>query len=112
MKKKIILVLMITMLLPSLFGQEKAFIKEYSGKVTFKEPGRDWQPVAKGMKVAMGTTLSTGFDSNAVLDLGTSELMIKHLTRMTLEDLIEEEGTITTKLFLNVGRVGVKGKKN
>ncbi|MEW5816395.1 MAG: hypothetical protein AB1798_13485 [Spirochaetota bacterium] len=110
MNKKILIVLLITRLFLPLFGQEQAKVKEYSGKVTFKEPGREWQPAEKGMNVAMGTTLSTGFNSTAVLDLGTSELFMKALTRMTLEELIRAEKTVTTKVFLNAGRVRAKVK--
>ncbi len=55
--------------------------------------------------VLPGTTISTGFNSKAVLDLGTAEIEIKPLTRMELTELIRRENLVSTKLDLKVGKV-------
>ena len=88
-----------------LMAQEQALVKDYSGKVEVKLPGKAWEPAAKNLVIKKGTTISTGFNSFAVLDLGTSTIQVKPLTRMTLEELLQSEGTATTTLNLRVGRV-------
>jgi hypothetical protein len=87
------------------FAAQEAVLKEASGKVELRAPGRGWQPARVGMALTKGTTISTGFGAKAVLDLGASVVEVKALTRMTLEELLEQEGTIKTELFLDVGRV-------
>jgi len=88
-----------------LVAQEQALVKDFSGKVEVKQPGKVWEPAAKNLVIKKGTTISTGFNSFAVLDLGTSTIQVKPLTRMTLEELVKSEGTATTALNLRVGRV-------
>ena len=57
------------------------------------------------MAVAPADTISTGFGANAVLSLGTNNLIVSPLTRMTLDAFLEKEQTVTTNLFLRVGAV-------
>jgi hypothetical protein len=98
------------MLAFSLSAQENATIRDMEGKVMLQEAGQDWEPAAVGATVRMGTTISTGFKATALLDLGTSEIVVKPLTSLTLEDLTRSEGTVTTKLDLKVGRVNATVK--
>jgi hypothetical protein len=87
------------------FSAQQAVIKEMSGKVELKSQGGSWTPATTGATVSRGTVISTGFNSSAVLDLGKSVINVKALTRMTLEELVEEKGMVRTELFLDVGRV-------
>ena len=96
--------LLIALLFP-LIAQESATISELSGKVEIQTPGGGWTAASVGQQINRGTTVSTGFGAFAVLDLGSSEVQVKQLTRLTLEDLIEEQGNVTTSLFLRVGKV-------
>ena len=57
-------------------------VQELKGKVRLKEPGRGWEPASVGKGVAEQDFISTGFRSNAVVDLGSSLLAIKELTRL------------------------------
>ena len=111
MMKRLVLIICISGILAfSLSAQENATIKEMEGKVMLQEAGQDWVPAAVGATVKMGTTISTGFKASALLDLGTSELFIKPLTSLTLEELTQAEGKVTTSLDLKVGRVNAKVK--
>lgn len=95
---------------PALVSAADATVLEYVGKVEIREPGGSWTAVDEGMSFSQGSTVSTGFNSSVRLDLGTSELRIKALTRMTIRELIEKEGTVKTDLYLRVGKVQAKVK--
>jgi len=98
------------LLTPAVVPADEAAVLEYVGKVEIKEPGGSWTAVEKGMSFSQGSTVSTGFNSSVRLDLGASELRIKALTRMTIRELVEKEGTVTTDLYLRVGKVQAKVK--
>jgi len=92
------------------FAQSQAVIQDITGKVEIKPPQLGWLPAREGMTVSLGTIISTGFNSRVVLDLGRSVLRVNPLTRLRIEELIEREGTVTTDLFLRVGKVNAEVK--
>ena len=49
------------------------------------------------MDIKPGTVISTGFKSTAVIDTGSSEIFVKQLTRMSLEELSKSGSTVKTK---------------
>lgn len=110
MKRLIIIAALILLLTAPLFSELQAVIKEVSGKVEVRVPAKGWVSAAEGMEISKGTIISTGFKSQALLDLGSSNLYVKQLTRMSLDELTQKEGTVTTGLFLRVGRVKAKVK--
>ena len=110
MKRISIIVFLIGCLTTTAFGQSQAVIKEISGKVEIKAPQLDWVQAQTGMAVSLGTTISTGFGSRAVLEVGKSVLRVDPLTRLRIDELIEREGTVTTELFLRVGKVNAEVK--
>jgi hypothetical protein len=87
------------------FGQTRATVESVSGSVEFRPPGGSWQAVQEGQQINRGTTLSTGFNSRARLRLANSVVDVAPLTRMTLEELVETSDTVSTDLFVRVGRV-------
>lgn len=87
------------------FGQTRATVVSVSGSVEFRQPGGTWQAVQEGQEINRGTTLSTGFNSRAQLRLANSVVDVAPLTRMTLEELVETSDTVSTDLFVRVGRV-------
>jgi hypothetical protein len=93
-----------------LSAQAQAVVKEFSGKVEMKEPGQDWQPVTVNMMVSKGATVSTGFHSRLVLEMGQTRLTVNPLTRMLLEEIVKKEATTTTSLVLRVGKVNAAVK--
>ena len=110
MKRTMVLTIFLICIPYFLAAQSAAVVKEFEGRVLYMESGADWKPVAVGSPITLGTTISTGFKSSALLDLGTSEITVKALTSLTLDDLITEGGTVKTSLSLNVGRVNAKVK--
>lgn len=97
----------LALLLPCvpLFAQQTAVIKQLTGKVQLKHPGAEWINAAPGATVGLGTIVSTGFNSTAVLDLGTSEIQVRPLTRLRLDELLRNANKVTTNVFLTVGEV-------
>jgi hypothetical protein len=112
-----LLMLILLSPIPALAQEQQAVVKEFSGKVEVKPPGRDWRPVEVNMPVSMGATVSTGFASRLVLALGQTQISIRPLTRMLLRELVKTGSTNTTGLTLRVGKVNVavkaaSGEKN
>jgi hypothetical protein len=101
--------LMWSLALP-LFAQNSATVEKASGKVEMQSPGGSWRAVSAGDTIPLGATISTGFRSEALLQVGTATLEVKPLTRMRLDELIEREGVVQTELFLRVGRVRAEVK--
>lgn len=94
-----------------LLGAEElsASISKITGKVEIMTDS-GWMPAKQGQIIAAGTTVSTGFRSTAELTLGNSIVTVKALTRLTLAELAENAGVITTNLNLRVGKVSAEVK--
>lgn len=90
--------------------QLQAVVKQFSGKVEVKQPGQDWQPVQRDMIVSPGATLSTGFASRLVLQMGQTEIAVQPLTRMLLRELVKSGSTNTAGLSLRVGKLNATVK--
>ncbi|MCK5153405.1 MAG: FecR domain-containing protein [Spirochaetales bacterium] len=103
--KKHILVILIIFMGTFLFADITAVVKDISGKVEIQVPGGRWKKATEGMKIEEGYMISTGFRSEAVLELGSSQVIVKQLTRMELTELVEKEGTVRTGLNLRVGKI-------
>jgi hypothetical protein len=87
---------------------QNAVISNFTGKVEVKFPsGSSWEPVSANMEIPIGSFISTGFNSSAVIDLGTSTIRVKSLTRMKIEDLASDQQSVSTDLFLNFGNISV-----
>ena len=103
--KKIIVILILVFVSAALFAEISAVFSEVSGKVEIKSPGESWEKAEIGMELKKGDLISTGFRAEAVLKIGPSQLIVKQLTRMELEELVEKEGTVSTGLNLRVGKI-------
>ena len=87
------------------FGQQ-ATIKEMTGTVEVKAPGATvWTPAKSGMVIAKDASISTGFKSNAVIAVGESVITVKALTRLSLEEIIQNQGNETVALNIQSGRI-------
>lgn len=82
-----------------------ATITEIAGKVECKLPQQEWQTAKVGDVLPVGSLISTGFKSTAILKTESATLTVKPVTRLSLEDLVKSEGTTKTQMFLMAGRV-------
>jgi len=92
---------------PALLAQTpEAYIREMTGTVEIKLPdAADWIPAKLGDRIGEATIISTGFRSTAVLAVGNSTLVLRALTRMSLESLVKQNETETINIGLTTGRI-------
>ena len=90
MKKVILFSFLLLFFGGVVFAQPRAVVQEIVGKVEIRKPGGEWESSRAGLELPVGTFISTGFHSRAVVDLGDSVLNVKQLTRMQLEELNQQ----------------------
>jgi ferric-dicitrate binding protein FerR (iron transport regulator) len=101
----------ITLPHPPLGAQEFALIRELSGTVELKAAGSEiWTAAAAGDRVEKNTIISTGFRSTATLAVGDSLIMVRPVTRLSLEELIRNQDSEEIDLYLHTGRVRAEVK--
>jgi Uncharacterized protein conserved in bacteria len=111
MKKAIFLALVFGALAASLYAGPQAILGGIKGKVEVKPYKGDWMPATEGMVVGLSATVSTGYDSTATLTIEKSTIVVKPLTRLTLDKLLEQSaGSVSASMFLRVGSVQAKVK--
>lgn len=105
--KKMLIMFMFTFTAICIFAQNPtAVISEMTGTVELKKSGSaDWVLANAGDTIDKATIISTGFRSTAVLTIGNSTLMVRPLTRLSLDELLSQDETETINVNLNTGRV-------
>lgn len=105
--KRLIAIVFIIPVLAGTLGAAEALVIETEGTVEIRESaGDEWIPLEENTVVPTGATISTGFNAGAVLEVGpTARLHVDALTRIKLEELIEQEGLVESDIQLSVGRV-------
>lgn len=82
-----------------------ARIESVTGSVQILNGDGVWEQGAAGMVVQSGYTIATGFNSTASVSMGDSTLIVSPVSRLTIDELTRVNGTISTDLFLHLGRV-------
>jgi hypothetical protein len=88
-----------------LFAQEFGTFQEVNGTVETRSSGGDWVSASPGDRIEKSTLISSGFKSSAVISLGNSLIMIRPLTRLALEEILQNEAGEQVNLYLQTGRV-------
>lgn len=105
--KKTMLVFFLAAMTLSVFAQN-GVIKEVSGTVELKAAGSTSFVLAKiGDTIAQNTTISTGFKSMTLLEVGSTVIAVRPLTRLTLTEIRAAQGAETINVNLQAGRVRV-----
>ncbi|MFW5769364.1 MAG: FecR domain-containing protein [Spirochaetota bacterium] len=104
MKKLSLILLFLLIGLSMLAAAETVSIQNVTGKVEINS-GTGWRPAARGASIDLGTVISTGFGARAVLQVGLSTVEVRPLTRMTVSEYVESQGSVNTSLDLKVGKV-------
>ena len=106
MKKTVLALLMIFAAL-SVFAQN-GVLRELSGTVELKNAGSSSFVAANvGDQVAQDTIISTGFKSTALVEIGSTQIAVRPLTRLTLTEIRSSSGAETLNVNLAAGRVKV-----
>lgn len=74
------------------------------GKAEIKQNGR-WLSAQKGTKIIGGNVLSTGFKSELTLKIDGSVIIVKPMTRLTIEEIVQKNEAVSSEVYLNVGSV-------
>jgi hypothetical protein len=94
---------------PDMSAQEAGYIRELSGTVETKAPGSGlWVKALEGDRIGRDTLISTGFKSGATLVLGESVVTVRSLTRLSVEELVRNQGEEQVSLYLQTGRIRAK----
>jgi hypothetical protein len=106
-RKKTIVVMILMMVLASgsVFSQNTAAVRRIVGKVEIQRPGEAWIPAEVGMELPLRATISTGFNSQAVLEVWGSVLTLRALTRIRIDELEVRDNVAVTGLSMPVGRI-------
>ena len=104
MPKRFLCVLFILIITGSFLFALEGKIVETIGKVEVQKAG-EWVPAKAGDILAPGSVISTGFKSEAVLSIGKSTIKVKALTRLTIEQLYENNGNHASSVYLDVGSI-------
>ncbi|MDA3951738.1 MAG: FecR domain-containing protein [Spirochaeta sp.] len=106
MVRKLTIALIIALVTVSGVTALDATITAVNGKVELRErAGGPWVAAQAGVVVPVGATISTSFNAGATVQVGESQLEVKALTRMRIEELITENGVDRSEIDLPVGRV-------
>ena len=103
--KRILFVLITLLALGTILVAQTATVEEFSGKVEYRLGSAAWQPVRAGLRIPLNATISTGFGARAVLNVSGSQIQVAQLTRQAIEELADDGSTVSTGLFVPVGRV-------
>ncbi len=103
--RRLILVLAMAMIVAAASFAVDARVRSVTGSVSVMIEDGSWDPVTEGMILTAGSMISTGFGSTASIEMGDSTLIVSPVSRLTVEELSRVNGTISTQLFLHLGRV-------
>jgi len=108
MKKKLVTMIVLSILCTGVVFAQTGVIKEVSGTVEIKRAGSAvFVPAKAGDQLAQDTVVSTGFKSTALVTVGSSQITVRPLTRLSLSELSSSAGTETINVALQTGRVRV-----
>jgi len=104
-KTIVVMILIMVLASASVFSQNTALVRRIVGKVEIQRPGEAWIPAEVGMELPLRATISTGFNSQAVLEVRNSMLTLRALTRIRIEELEVRGNVAVTGLSMPVGRI-------
>ena len=105
--KRVILAFVLILAGVSAFAQN-GVLKELSGTVELKTAGSAAFAAAKaGDIVNQDTVVSTGFKSTALIEVGSTVITVRPLTRLTLTEIHASSGSESLNVNLQSGRIRV-----
>jgi hypothetical protein len=103
--KRIFLCFTLILLAASCFAQTRNIqVVSAVGKVEKQQDGL-WVPIKEGEFLSKGTLISTGFRSSATLKFEGSVISVAALSRLTISELLENENSRDTSIFLDAGEI-------
>ena len=112
--KKLVLLLLVSIFSISFSfaaSTDVAIVNSVVGKVEV-QVNESWIQVKNGDILSSGSVISTGFKSSAVLYIGASLIEVRALTRLTIEEIVEQNQNYNTTMFLDAGSIKADIKKS
>lgn len=112
--KKLVLLLLVSIFSISFSfaaSTDVAIVNSVVGKVEV-QVNDSWIQVKNGDILSSGSVISTGFKSSAVLYIGASLIEVRALTRLTIEEIREQNQNYNTTMFLDAGSIKADIKKS
>ena len=112
--KKLVLLLLVSIFSISFSfaaSTDVAIVNSVVGKVEI-QVNESWIQVKNGDILSSGSVISTGFKSSAVLYIGDSLIEVRALTRLTIEEIVEQNQNYNTTMFLDAGSIKADIKKS
>jgi hypothetical protein len=110
MRKTLVMAVMLTMGAGLWAQSPRALVRNVQGTVEVKAPGAAaWRPAVPGQELEEETLVSTGFRSFALLEIGSSTITVRPLTRLSLRE-IRSGAADRVDIQLTVGRVRAEVK--
>jgi hypothetical protein len=107
MKKGLFVLLTTVWAAVSVFAQT-GVISSLAGSVELKPAGAaNFTPAREGDEVGANTVIFTGFKSSATVTVGSSTILVRPLTRLTLTEISATQDTERVNIDLKAGRVRV-----
>ena len=105
--KKIALVFVLLCMGMGVFAQTGT-IRELSGTVETRAPGaQSFVRASAGQEISLDTILSTGFNSFALVQVGSALITVRPITKLSLTEIRAAAGVETINANLQTGRVRV-----
>lgn len=109
--KRIIFVCLLAFAFVLTVHSQAGKIREITGEVQLKPAGSSvFIPAAPGAAVAQDTIVSTGIRSTAIIDVGSSSVVVRPLTRLSLSEISGSSGNENLNISLQSGRIRVDVK--
>ncbi|MGI5173005.1 FecR domain-containing protein [Treponema sp. OMZ 840] len=111
MKKTVFFLFLVSLIVP--VAALDAVVVSVVGKAEM-QTAKGWESIQAGTKIGTGTMISTGFKSQAVLEIGKSTVTVQPLSRLTVEQLTERADADVSKIYLDAGslKANVKAAEN
>lgn len=103
--KRLVFAAVAALVIASPLLAQTAKVVRVSGKVEIMRPRGEWVAAGVGDEFPLGTTISTGFRSQALIEVASAQLTVLALTRLTIQELLQTDTSVTTTLSLDTGKV-------
>lgn len=108
--KKLMAILSIAVIATLTATSMEATVVSAKGKAEVQK-GNSWATLSVGNSLKKGDVIQTGFKSEVILKIKNSTVTVAPLSRITIEQLAEKNGSDDTRLFLDTGSLKSDVKK-
>ncbi len=102
-KKGLIIIAILGIMMMPVFALSGTVVS-VTGKVEV-QTATGWEALSTGDEVQSGRVISTGFRSQAIIQIAGSSIVVNQLSRLTLEQLAETNDSHESEVFIDLGSI-------